>query len=179
MPANVQIECHETDIARIVEDVFQTMLNLSVRPYTTADSPPAASLTAAVHFAGAWKGAVLLQYTALQALAFTARLMPGRQPDRIDEDVRDVLGELANMVGGNLKSVLHPGVGLSMPSVVEGTDYALHICGGNVNTSVTFSSDLGTFWVTVVQFLDRKGQKPATGQVRPSRPSFSGDHRVF
>jgi hypothetical protein len=65
------------------------------------------------------------------------------------------------MVGGNLKSVLHPGVALSMPSVVEGSDYALHICGGNAVTTVAFSSDLGVFWCTVVQMLDKKSGKQA------------------
>jgi len=43
--------------------------------------------------------------------------------------VRDALGELANMLAGNLKSVLPSGVVLSMPSVIEGSDYSLRICG--------------------------------------------------
>ena len=52
-------------------------------------------------------------------------------PAAIDDDVRDVMGELANMVAGNLKSLLPRGVDLSMPSVVEGSDYALRVCGVN------------------------------------------------
>ena len=84
--------------------------------------------------------------------------MPGLKPDRVDEDVRDSLGELANMVGGNLKSVLPPGVALSMPSVVDGSDYALRICGGNATNTVAFSSALGIFWVTLVQVLNSEGR---------------------
>jgi chemotaxis protein CheX len=159
MESSLQIECQPADVARIVEDVFCTMLGLQVISSPEAGSPARDSLTGAVHFAGAWKGAVLLQCSPRQALAFTARLMPGREPRQIDEDVRDTLGELANMVGGNLKSVLHPGVALSMPSVVEGSDYALHICGGNAAMKSTFSSDLGVFWVTVVQMLDKQSRK--------------------
>ena len=153
--ANIQIECHESDVARIVEDVCSTMLGLPVAWIPDAPSLLPGSLTAAVHFAGVWKGAVLLQCSMEQAFAFTERLLPGVSPRRVDDDVRDALGEMANMMGGNLKSVLHPGVALSMPSVVEGADYALHICGGNAVTTASFSSELGTFFVTVVQVLER------------------------
>jgi hypothetical protein len=52
--------------------------------------------------------------------------------------------------------VLPHGVALSIPSVVAGTDYALHICGGNEYKTVGFSSDLGAFWVTLVQVVERK-----------------------
>ena len=34
------------------------------------------------------------------------------------EDVADVLGELANIVGGNVKAMLPPGASLSLPRVV-------------------------------------------------------------
>jgi len=143
----------------IVEDVFRTMLGLEVGPSVPGESPASGSLTATVQFVGEWKGAVLLQCSAQQALAFTASLLRGLKPDCVDEDVRDALGELANMVGGNLKSVLPTGVALSMPSVVDGSDYAMRICGGNAAKTVAFSSELGVFWVTLVQVLDSQSEK--------------------
>jgi chemotaxis protein CheX len=156
MPIAIEVESHQVDIAQIVETVFHTMLDLDVQRSNVSSAAVPNSLTAAVHFAGDWKGAVLLQCGLPEALAFTNCLMPGYEHVGADEDVRDALGELANMVGGNLKSVLPPGVALSIPSVVAGTDYALHICGGNEFKTVSFSSDLGTFWVTLVQVVDRK-----------------------
>jgi chemotaxis protein CheX len=96
-------------------------------------------VTAAVYFAGDWKGAVLIECSPQQAFEITARLLGSTAPRAMDEDVRDALGELANMVAGNLKSVLPRGVGISMPSVVEGTDYSLKVCGGNLSTRLRFS----------------------------------------
>jgi chemotaxis protein CheX len=74
-------------------------------------------------------------------------------PAAIDDDVRDVMGELANMVAGNLKSLLPKGVDLSMPSVVVGSDYSLHVCGVNAMERMTFSSGAGDFRVTLIEIL--------------------------
>ncbi len=155
MPVAIELEAYEEDLTRIVEDISRTMLRLEAVP-NIASPPASGALTATVQFVGEWMGALLLQCTPRQALVFTARLMPGLTPSLIDEDVRDTLGEIANMLAGNLKSVLPPGVTLSMPSVVEGSDYALHICGGNASKRWSFSSEAGVFWVTLVQMLERK-----------------------
>jgi chemotaxis protein CheX len=74
-------------------------------------------------------------------------------PAAIDDDVRDVMGELANMVAGNLKSLLPRGVDLSMPSVVEGSDYSLRVCGVNAVERMTFSSTTGIFRITLIEML--------------------------
>jgi len=163
VPVEFQIDSYQVETARIVEDVFRTMLGLDVSLSDVSGSPTAASLaagslTSTVQFVGEWKGAVLLQCSSEQAIAFTTCLMPSLKPSQVDEDVRDSLGELANMVGGNLKSVLPPGVVLSMPSVVVGSDYALHICGGNAARTIAFVGELGTFWITLVQVLEKPGR---------------------
>ena len=157
MPLALEMNAHEVDLSRIVDDVFRTMLGTDAYPLTQSEDTGADSLTAAVQFVGEWHGAVLLQCGERQAVAFTRTLMPAPQAAPNDEDVRDALGELVNMVGGNLKSVLPPGVVLSIPSVVHGSDYALHICRSNAVKTVNFTSDLGAFSVSLVQMLDDPG----------------------
>lgn len=161
MPVDFQIDAYQVDVARIVEDVFQTMLGVNVSPSELTDAAAESFVSAEVQFVGEWKGAVVLQCSPEQAFDFTARMMRGPRPSAMDEDVGDSLGELANMVGGNLKSVLPSGVALSMPSVIVGGDYALHICGGNEARTqiVGFSSALGSFWVTLVQVLERERRR--------------------
>jgi chemotaxis phosphatase CheX-like protein len=51
---------------------------------------------------------------------FTEQLMAVDRPRAINEDVRDTLGGIAKMIGGNLKALPPAGVGLSLPSVVPG-----------------------------------------------------------
>ncbi len=64
--------------------------------------------------------------------------------------MRDVLGELANMIGGNLKCVLVPGIRLSMPSVVDGGSSSVRVCGAEVRERLAFQYDESTFWITVL-----------------------------
>jgi len=84
--------------------------------------------------------------------------MPDLIPSRVDDDVRDSIGELANMVGGNLKSLMPPGVALSLPSVVEGVANCHEVAETNAATTISFSSDLGVFWVTLAQRTDANDQ---------------------
>jgi CheY-specific phosphatase CheX len=56
----------------------------------------------------------------------------------VDDDVRDVLGELANMMDGNIKSEMTTGVRLSMPTMVDGSHAGLHFCGSKVQERLPF-----------------------------------------
>lgn len=153
MIASPQIESCRPELAAIVHNVFETMLGLEVE--ALPPGPPSHStLTAAVQFTGDWKGAVLLRCTEAQALAFTASMLQTDAPLAVDDEVMDVLGELANIIGGNLKSLLSPGVGLSMPIVVEGSDYMVHVCDGNHSTTVGFLGEAGIFDVTLVHISE-------------------------
>jgi hypothetical protein len=59
-------------------------------------------------------------------------------------------GELANMIDGNLKCVLARGLELSMPSVVDGSDYYLRIVGTEVLERMALECAEGVFWGTVL-----------------------------
>ena len=158
MPQLFPLSIYRSDLAQIAESVFQTMLNLEVHQAEISWAPAPEMVTAAIYFAGAWKGAVLLECSRTQSYEFTHRLMSIEPPASINDDVRDAMGELANMLAGNLKSVLPHGIDLSMPSVVEGADYTLRVCGGSLIDRMPFSSALGVIWVTLIEVLERGGK---------------------
>jgi len=155
MPEAFPIDTYREGLERIAHDIFETMLGVEVEAAGQQWQPARDRLTGAVYLAGAWRGAVLLECDRAQACDFTNRLMAVPLPDDVDDDVRDTMGELANMIGGNLKSVLPRGVVLSMPSVVEGGDYSLRVCGGNaIVERVAGRSPAGVFWITLVEIPD-------------------------
>lgn len=152
MTATLPNENYRLGILEITEAVFATMLELSIHP---ADPRPSDErheryeLTAAVYYAGAWKGAVLLECSLGQAMDWGSRLM--QIPAPVDsEDARDSLGELCNVLAGNLKPLLPPGVGLSSPSVVKGDDYTLRICGDTICERLHFADPAGDFRITLI-----------------------------
>lgn len=154
MSSMLQVESYHTEVARIVRDVLLTMTSYETDSSEVAYSPAADRLTCAVFFAGAWKGGVVIECPLPMAFEFTSRLMRIPAPDQFNDDVCDALGELANMIGGNLKSVLPPGSSLSIPTVVEGSHYSLRICGQNRNERMAFEGIDGPFWVTLVEIDD-------------------------
>lgn len=137
-------------VAQTVEAVFLAMMNLEVCPSEIPWAPSQDQLTSAVHLSGVWNGALLLECDRRQACQFASRFLSMEQPEAVTDDVRDVLGELANMIGGNIKSAVAAGLTLSMPSVTDGSDYGLRVCGSEIQDRLAFDSDDGPFWVTLL-----------------------------
>jgi chemotaxis protein CheX len=146
-------------VSQIVESIFTTMLNLGV---CAEDAPPPAGgdrITSAVFLEGDWNGAVSLECSQQQACEFAGHFLGSDPPEAVDDDVRDVLGEMANMIGGNVKSLIPGQIRLSMPSVIDGRDYAVHVCGSVAENRLAFRFPGGLFWVTI-----RSGNPASTPQ---------------
>jgi chemotaxis protein CheX len=115
------------ELARILEaataDVFGTMLatQLDVAPPFENPQPfLEAEVTGFIGLSGAFRGYVALHASREQSRDFTARLL-GAELDSIatDDELRDAVGELANMIAGNVKRdlVRQGGIDISLPSV--------------------------------------------------------------
>ena len=147
-----KIEAHREQTVEMFRGVFRTMLRLEVYPGSEPLQPvPDPIVTSAAYFAGAWRGAALLECNLGLAIHFTERFMAGAKPKSCDEDVRDCIGELVNMIGGNLKALLPDHTELSMPSVVEGRDYSIRLCGNNSFVRIPFECAAGSFVVIIVE----------------------------
>lgn len=141
---------YENEISQIVTDTFQTMLATDTAP--TAAAPYGENVvTALVSFGGSWKGALALECGDRQAVLFAQRFLQMDDITEVNGDVCDSMGELANIVAGNLKSVLPSGLGLGTPSVVQGHEYRIRFCGGKIVTHCFFSTDVGVFSVYLVE----------------------------
>ena len=150
MPSGVSVEILPSQLTQIVVSVFEAMLGLQASESETPWFFSGDRLTSVVHLAGDWNGAVLVECDRGQACRFAGRFLTMEPPQTVDDVVRDVLGELANMIGGNLKPVLPRGIRLSMPSVVDGCDYSLRVCGAKVQQRLGFECVEGLFWITVL-----------------------------
>jgi chemotaxis protein CheX len=151
MPTESNIEIQMGELAQIVEYVFRTMVCLEVSESSRPWNPGGDRLTSTIHLAGDWKGALALECDRKQACAFAAHFLSISPPEVVDDVVRDVLGELSNMIGGNLKCVLAGGLKLSMPSVVDGTDHSLRVCRAGVRERLVFECLEGVFSVAVLR----------------------------
>ena len=115
MQAEVSVEI----LAQIVQSVFATMMGIEVSNCDVPWDHSGDRMTSLVYLTGDWNGAVMLECNPRQACQFAGLILCMEPPETADDDVRDVLGELANMIGGNMKSGMSTGVRLSMPSVMR------------------------------------------------------------
>lgn len=77
-------------------------------------------VVASVSISGAWHGHLLIATSVTTAEA-VARLMFGMEDEPVGtEETADAVGELANIIGGNVKSMLPEPSSLSLPQVVIG-----------------------------------------------------------
>ncbi len=117
-PASVELQAH--DLVAITSDVWSCFLDEEVYPMPedTADLN-AESVLASVGIVGAWGGHVLLELPMAGAETAAKRMLGLEEVTALE--IVDALGELTNMVGGNVKSLLPPTCHLGLPMVVKGT----------------------------------------------------------
>src|SRR5579859_4240461 len=106
-----EMALHVEELEQVVDSVFITMMGLEVQARAAAAEWPARPciMTASIHLHGAFEGTILMHYLPAQACEFAGSFLGMPPPVAVDDDVRDVLGELANMIAGNLKCTLGPG----------------------------------------------------------------------
>ena len=131
------------EMAAIVSAVFETMLDMEAAPTEAAWSPGPDRVIASVHLSGEWNGVIDIECDQRQACCFAARFL--RDEDPPYGMTRDVLGELINMIGGNLKCVLTSGIALSSPSVADDPASPGIVAGPEHH--MAFRCSEGTFWV--------------------------------
>jgi chemotaxis protein CheX len=111
----------EADLREIADQVWASYLDPEgVNPLLPADPDKARiDIMAAVSITGSWHGHVVFACTQKAARQAAAGFLAMDTSEVADEDVTDVLGELANIVGGNVKSMLPAGCFVSLPHVVS------------------------------------------------------------
>ena len=152
MSVPVESNVLHDDLLRIMQDIFATMLSMEIREDPTEGEPAGVGVvTASMHLGGNWNGAILLQCRLPTACRVTSVMLGIDQPDNANDDVKDVMGELINMVSGNFKAVLGGGSYLSLPTVVEGSDYRFHVLRGIPAGRVDFQTPAGGVRVSLVE----------------------------
>jgi chemotaxis protein CheX len=117
---SVKVEVNENDLAEMVEQVWMSYLDpAGVSPLIpTYDDNQASDVHSSVSITGSWTGHVVYASSTVAARRAAAAFLAMEMDEVSTEDLSDVLGELANIVGGNVKAMLPPGAFLSLPQVV-------------------------------------------------------------
>lgn len=134
---------NEEQIQQVTGEIWGSMLNLYPIPSMgrMESVPQDARIGASVQITGGWEGAVRVDSSLALARIAAARFL-GAEPDTVSMDqVRDAMGELANMSAGMIKNLLPAPSYLSLPLVADGREYSFTICKSNVESEVRFECE--------------------------------------
>lgn len=116
---------YDADIDATVTSIWATMLDLPLEQADSLVQPPTETVTAVVVLDGVFEGAVKISCGGALARRIAEVMFAVGSPS--PEDIRDALGEMANMVAGNLKTALPGPSRMGLPIVTVGSDYEVSI----------------------------------------------------
>ena len=138
-------------------EVFASMIPIDITPEPTKGAAPAveSDVSSLIGLAGDLKGVLAVQCSAPVAYNITSAML-GMEVATMDEDVKDALGEVANMVAGGLKSrwaEKGKKIELSIASTCIGKSIRTGSLAGATRTAVTFATPSSRFRIELRYIL--------------------------
>ncbi len=132
-------------------EIFSSMvmMEITVKEIMEEHGPLNDTITGMIGLAGTHKGvlAVHLPYSVAMAITSSFLMM---DVEEINEDVHDAVGEIANMLGGNVKTILSENgrdIDLSLPSTISGSQYSFQSDKAVEKVIIEFDTGNGAFMV--------------------------------
>lgn len=145
-----------SDIETIAQTIWEATLGSPIALGGQDSLVEESQVTCLVHLHGAFQGAVMIQCPNTLGAKLTASMLQGPTLPST-EDVIDALGELTNMLAGNVKPLLATPSSISLPTVAFGPRFELGVSGTTVLARVPFICDGQPLVVTILERSDKGG----------------------
>lgn len=132
-------------------EVFETMIMMDLTPGEPIEDAKMVwprNVSGIMGLTGDFRGMLGIHCPTEVALAITSALL-GMDLDEIDEDVKDAIGEVTNMVSGGIKTLLaEEGTDLdvSIPTLISGESYKVNCLSDANRVIIPFETTSGKFW---------------------------------
>ena len=114
----------EGAVYRIVQDTWTSTLGFQLDLDAPEELCGDGGYTVCVKITGAWDGEVRLHCPPILARLIAAAIFQVEADKAGDDEILDALSELIHIVGGNLKALLPQPVSLSLPCLLDPTNWA-------------------------------------------------------
>lgn len=146
---DVEIAKH---FVRAVTAILSTMAGLTAvpgKPFVKKDQVAHGDISAIIGITGPKSGTIAVSFPFEGARELVCCML-GDDVEDMEQDMRDAVGEVANMVSGQARaSIAEAGLALqgSTPSVVVGKDHTIHHISKAPVMAIPFTMDKGSFTV--------------------------------
>jgi chemotaxis protein CheX len=141
----------KAELTEISKETWSSMLQIEAEPSEGSIhwGGNLSVVRACVQIVGPFSMAVILECTQDSARAF-ASIMFGMDKAEVGlQETCDAVGELANIVAGNIKSLAPAPSQLSLPTVGEGDGFTLVVTHSRILERVAFQTESGPFVLSV------------------------------
>lgn len=133
------------------KEIFSTMIMMEITLEDIQENHGVLTdtITAMIGLAGTHRGVLAVHFPYAVAMAITSSFLM-MDVTEMNEDVHDAMGEIANMLGGNVKTILSEkgrDIDLSMPSTISGSEYSFQSDKDVDKVIIKFGTDKGPFLV--------------------------------
>ena len=134
--------------------VLKTMAFVEPRagsPYLKKNSVARGDVSGIIGMTGAAKGSLALSFSKSSILRIVSNML-GEEITEINDEIKDGVGEITNMVSGVARKNLEAGgliVRAAIPTVVSGTNHTIRHMMGGPSIIIPFEIDAGAFVVDV------------------------------
>lgn len=142
----------EKYIVAATMEVFETMVFMDIQAgemQTGKDVVFASEISSCIGLAGDVRGLVGVHCPGAVAMGITAAML-GMEIDELNEDVKDAVGEIVNMVAGGIKIGLaeqQKDIQLAVPTTIVGKSLRTGGLAGTIRLMVPFSTEYGTLGI--------------------------------
>ncbi len=147
------------EIAEATKEIFSTMVMLEVEnlvPVLTTSEVIDSNITSMLGLGGEIRGMLSIHCPEGLAKDITSSFL-GMEVQELDEDVKDAIGEIANMVAGNLKECFTTNkinIELAIPTTIVGKSYKTSGLFGATQIIIPFLCGEKKFWVELKYILN-------------------------
>jgi len=133
------------------KEIFSSMvmMDIVVKEITTKHGALHDTITGMIGLAGTHKGVLAIHIPYEVAMAITGSFLM-MEVTEMNDDVHDAIGEVANMIGGNVKTILSEkgrDIDLSLPSTISGAEYSFSSDKEVDKVIIEFDTGKGAFLV--------------------------------
>jgi chemotaxis protein CheX len=147
------------EIATGCKEVFSTMLMVELESEDVVYQKKVeinSNITSMIGLGGGLKGLLAVHCPSSVATKITSAFL-GMDVEEIDDDVKDAIGEIANMVAGNLKvsyAAVDVNIELAIPTSIVGDSFYVSGIADATRVVVPFLMDNETFWVELMYVMN-------------------------
>ncbi len=144
-------------LAEAVQEIFTDMVPMAVREGVMLRRRPQVfrrNFSGLLGFSGEMRGLVGIHCPEQVGQALYQALL-GMEEDGSDDEVRDMVGELVNMLAGGLKSRIQQEgreIALAVPQLFSGGEYQIYLPAGGTWMGQEYRTDRGPFIVELKIF---------------------------